>query len=65
MNENKDISWSGDKMVWKGVELGITRENLHDWKAQTGMDPLIMVEWAYNNSLQVIRDKKLKDLLDD
>ena len=34
MNENKDISWSGDKMVWKGVELGITRENLHDWKAQ-------------------------------
>lgn len=65
MNENKDISWSGDKIVWKGVELGITRENLQDWKAQTGMDPLIMVEWAYNNSLQVIRDKKLKDILDD
>jgi hypothetical protein len=34
MNENKDISWNGNKMVWKGVELAITRENLHDWKAQ-------------------------------
>jgi hypothetical protein len=65
MNENKDISWNGDKIVCKGIELDITRENLLDWKAQTGMDPLLMVEWAYNNSLQVIRDKKLKDILDD
>jgi hypothetical protein len=32
---------------------------------QTGMSAKDLIEYTYNNSLSVLRDKKLKDLLDD
>lgn len=64
MIEHRDISFTTDGyVVCKGVKLTITRENVMDYQSQTGMDAIEMVRWAYNNSIQVIRDRKLEELL--
>jgi hypothetical protein len=36
-----------------------------DYQFQTGMDANELILFTYNNSLSVIRDKKLNDLLDE
>ena len=64
MIEHRDISFTKDGyVVCKGVKLTLTRENIMDYQAQTGMDAIEMVKWAYNNNISVIRDRKLEELL--
>lgn len=59
-----DISFDQDGyIIFKGVKLKITRENISDYKLQTGMDVYEMVIWAYNNSIQVVRDRKIDEIL--
>jgi hypothetical protein len=53
------------QIVYKGVTLPITREMMTDYQFQTGMDANELILFTYNNSLSVIRDKKLNDLLDE
>lgn len=53
------------QIVYKGVTLPITREMMTDYQFQTGMDANEWILFTYNNSLSVIRDKKLNDLLDE
>lgn len=61
----KDCEWDNGNIIYKGVTLPITRENIEDYRFQTGMDPDEWILFTYNNSLSVIRDKKLNDLLDE
>lgn len=62
----KDCEWNNNgNIIYKGVTLPITRENIEDYRFQTGMDPDEWILFTYNNSLSVIRDKKLNDLLDE
>lgn len=64
MIEHKDISFTNNGyVICKGVQLVLTRENIEDYKAQTGMDAIDMIEWTYNNTISVIRDRKLEELL--
>ncbi len=63
--DEKDISWDDLYLVYKGVKLPLTRENIEDYKFQTGMDPIDLIEYTYNSSLSVLRDKKLNELLDE
>jgi predicted small secreted protein len=61
-----DIEINDDyQIVYKGVILPITRELMTDYQFQTGMDANECILFTYNNSLSVIRDKKLNDLLDE
>jgi hypothetical protein len=53
------------QIVYKGVTLPITREMMTDYQFQTGMDANEWILFTYNNSLSVVRDKKLNDLLDE
>lgn len=53
------------EITYKGVNLGITLETLQDYKFQTGQDPKQWIQDLYNNSLTVLRDEKLSDLLRD
>lgn len=53
------------QVIYKGVNLGITRENITDYKFQTGFDPVEWVESLYNSSISVIRDEKINQILDD
>lgn len=50
-------------IICKGVKLDIRVDSMHDFQSQTGMDGIILIEWVYNNSLAVLRDKKLEELL--
>ena len=61
-----DIEINDDyQIVYKGVTLPITREMMTDYQFQTGMHANECILFTYNNSLSVIRDKKLNDLLDE
>ena len=59
-----DISFSdkGD-IIYKGVNLGITRENIQDYKLQTGHDPEELILNLYKNSIAVLRNEKLNQIL--
>lgn len=60
---NKSIEISEDgRIVYKGVYLDITRENIIDYQFQTGMDPTEWIEHLYNNSVSVKRDETLKKI---
>ena len=58
-----DLDFIEGKVIYKGVDLGITRENIMDYKFQTGLDPEEWIEYLYNESLQVKRDNTLKKIL--
>lgn len=59
-----DISFDQDGyVIFKDVKLKITRENIYDYESQTGMDGYEMVIWAYNNSIPVIRNRKIDEIL--
>lgn len=51
------------RVIFKGVVLSITRENIEDYVAQTGMDGYRLVLYSYNNSIPVLRDKKIEEIL--
>ena len=53
------------QVIYKGVNLGITREMITDYQFQTGHDPVEMVENLYKQSLPVVRDKKINQILDE
>jgi hypothetical protein len=61
---NSEYHFSEDGLVvYKGVKLNLTRENVLDYRFQTGMNPIDLVEYQYRNSLQVIRDNKINEIL--
>lgn len=62
--EMDKVSFDSDGFVYfKDVKLDITRDTIMDYESQTGMDGFELVLWSYNNSLPVLRDKKLEELL--
>ena len=64
MDKYKDISFTSDGFfIYKGVKLQLTRENIQDYEIQTELSAIEIIEWTYNNSISVIRDKKLEELL--
>jgi hypothetical protein len=66
MIDEKDIIFNDKhEVIYKGVNLGITRENIQDYQLQTGFDSKDWILNLYNNSTPVIRDRKLNDLLND
>jgi len=66
MIDEKDIIFNNKhEIIYKGVNLGITRENIQDYQFQTGFDSKDWILNLYNNSTPVIRDRKLNDLLND
>lgn len=64
MIDKKDIEFDNDgRIIVKGVALPLTRENLFDYEAQTGMDAIEMIEFTYNNCLSVVRERKIDEIL--
>jgi hypothetical protein len=60
----KDCKWNhSDYLIYKGVTLTITRENIEDYRFQTGLDPGEFILFTYNNMLSVKRDNKINQIL--
>jgi hypothetical protein len=59
------LEYDNGVLVYKGVKLHITAENIQDYKFQTGLDPIEWIEHTYQNSLSVIRDNKINQILDE
>jgi hypothetical protein len=65
MKNNNDISWDGNNVVYKGVKLDLTKDNIQDYRMQTGMDPIDLIKYTYNNSLIVLRNNKINKILEN
>ena len=50
------------KMIYKGVKLNITQEQISDLQNQ-GLDTMYYIEKMYNERIDVIRDKKIDIIL--
>jgi hypothetical protein len=51
------------EIIYKGVNLWITRETLQDYKLQIGHDTEELILNLYKNSITVLRDEKLNQIL--
>lgn len=60
-----DIKWDSGYLVYKGVKLHLTMENLQDYRFQTGNDPSELVISFYENSIPFQREIKLNQILND
>jgi hypothetical protein len=62
----KDCEWDNNgNIIYKGVTLPITRENIEDYRFQTAMDPDEFILFTYNNMLSVKRNNKINQILGD
>jgi hypothetical protein len=66
MIDDKDIIFNDKhEVIYKGVNLGITRENIQDYQFQTGFDSDEWILNLYNNSIPVLRNEKLNQILNE
>jgi hypothetical protein len=63
MDEN--CEFKNGRLIYKGYDIGLTMENIQDYKFQTGMEPRELIEYLYKNNIQVIRDNKINQILDE
>jgi hypothetical protein len=66
MIDEKDIIFNDKhEVIYKGVNLGITIENIQDYQFQTGFDSDEWILNLYNNSIPVLRNEKLNQILNE
>ena len=66
MIDKKDIIFNDKhEVIYKGVNLGITRENIQDYQFQTCFDSDEWILNLYNNSIPVLRNEKLNQILNE
>lgn len=66
MIDKKDIIFNDKhEVIYKGINLGITRENIQDYQFQTGFDSDELILNLYNNSIPVLRNEKLNQILNE
>lgn len=66
MIDKEDIIFNDKhEVIYKGVNLGITRENIQDYQFQTGFDSDEWILNLYNNSIPVLRNEKLNQILNE
>ena len=66
MIDKKDIIFNDKhEVIYKGVNLGITIENIQDYQFQTGFDSDEWILNLYNNSIPVLRNEKLNQILNE
>ena len=63
MSFKDNISYDGRKVLYKGIDIGITRETLQDLGFYASIDIEYLFESAYREKLVVIRDKKIYEIL--
>ncbi len=65
MIDKKDIEIKNGYIHYKGVDLNLPPESLEEYQFQTGENPANLIINLYKNSLQVRREYKLKQVLND
>lgn len=59
------LKFNCDKVIYNGIELGLNRQNIFDYVAQTGYSSEDLILYHYKNSISKIRDKQLEKILND
>ena len=54
-----------DRVIYDGVDIGLTRENLFEYVTQSSFSPEEVILIHYKKYLSKLRDRQLEDILDD
>ena len=66
MNNYTDtIYFEGSQLIYKGIKMNITPENIQDYKLWTGNDVMEMLESIYLSNIVDVRDSKIDTILDN
>jgi hypothetical protein len=60
-----ELTYEEDFVIYNGVKLNLTRENLSDYTAQTGLHPKELILHAYKNSITQIRNERINNILNE
>ena len=66
MNNYTDtIYFEGSQLIYKGIKMNITPENIQDYKLWTGNDVMEMLESIYLSNIVDVIDSKIDTILDN
>jgi len=59
------VKFERDRVIYNGVDIGLTRENLFDYVTQSTFSSKEVILLHYKKYLSKIRDRQLENILDD
>lgn len=59
------LKFNCDKVIYDGIELALSRQNIQDYVLQTGFSSEDLILYHYKSSISKIRDKQLEKILND
>ncbi len=63
--ERNLLKFELDDVIYNDIKIGLTRQNLFDYVAQTGFTSEELIIFHYKNSLSELRDKQLEKILNE
>jgi hypothetical protein len=63
--ERNLLKFELDDVIYNDIKIGLTRQNLFDYVAQTGFSSEELILLHYKNSLSELRDKQLEKVLNE
>jgi hypothetical protein len=58
-----DMEYEDNKLIYKGIPIGITREQMQDLLTYGNIDIVYYLEEMYKNNIVIIRDVKIDLIL--
>jgi hypothetical protein len=66
MKFNKDLlSFDKDVVIYDNIDIGLTKQNLFDYVAQTQYSSEELILFYYKKSIDKIRDKQIEKILNE
>lgn len=62
-NNKLTTNYGTEELIYDGINLGITMEQLGEWRIITGLDPVILLMNLYNEKILEKRDTILDNIL--
>ena len=61
----KLVKFEKDNVIYDGIDVGLSRQNLFDYVAQTGFSSEELIIHHYKKSLSKLRDEQIEKILND
>jgi hypothetical protein len=59
------VKFEKDNVIYDGIDVGLSRQNLFDYVAQTGFSSEELIIYHYKKSLSKLRDEQIEKILND
>lgn len=63
--DTRDIAWQNNCLIYKGINLELSIELLDEYTHTEGGDPYELIYKTYEDKLRLMRETKLRNILND